>query len=52
MYKIDNLLEHTVKLGELYLMHCSDLNGKEVQKGGDTCIADSFCYTVETNKML
>ena len=52
MYKIGNLLEHTVKLRELYLMHCSDLNGKEVQKGGDTCIADSFCYTVETNKML
>ena len=31
-----------------YLMHCGDLNGKEVQKGGDICICmtDSFCYTV------
>ena len=30
-----------------------DLNGKEIQKG-DICIyiADSFCYTVETNTTL
>ena len=35
-------------------MHCSDLNGKEVQKGGDTCIwmADSFCCTAETNSIV
>ena len=52
MYKIDDWLEHTVKLGGLYLMHCSDLNGKEIQKGGDMCIADSFGYTVEANTML
>jgi len=39
---------------ELYLMHSGDLNGKEVQKGGDICIcmADSFCCTVETNWTL
>ena len=34
-------------------MHCGDLNGKEIQKRGDTginiCMADSFCCTVETN---
>jgi len=31
--------------------HCGDLNGKEVQKAGDTCIcmADSFCCAVESN---
>ena len=31
-----------------------DLNGKEVQKGGDICIckADSLCYTIETNSEL
>ena len=35
-------------------MHCGDLNGNEVQKGGDicTCMADSFCCTVETNTTL
>ena len=29
----------------------SDLNGKEIQKRGDICIhiADSLCYTIETN---
>ena len=28
-------------------MHCGDLNGKEVQKGGDICMcmADSFYCT-------
>ena len=32
-------------------MHCGDLNGKEVQRGGDRRInmADSFCCTVGTN---
>lgn len=31
-----------------------DLNGKEVQEGGDMCVcsADSFCCTVETNTTL
>jgi len=31
-------------------MHSGDLNVKEVQKRGDTCIClpDSFCGTVET----
>ena len=35
-------------------MHCGDLNGNEVQKGGDICIcmADSFCCTGETNTTL
>ena len=35
-------------------MHCGDLNGKEVQKGMDTCmyVVDSFCYTVEANTKL
>ena len=38
----------------LLIMHCGDMNGKEVQKVGDTCIcmADSFCCTVETNTTL
>ena len=35
------------------LMHCGDLNGKEVQKRGDIYIyiyiSDSLCYTTETN---
>ena len=35
-------------------MYWGDLNGKEVQKGDDirTCMADSFCCTVETNTTL
>ena len=35
-------------------MHCGDLNGKEVQKGGDIYVymADSFCCTAETNTTL
>ena len=39
---------------ELYLMHCGDLNGKEIQKGGVIRIgmADSLCCTAETNKIL
>ena len=39
---------------ELYLMHCGDLNGKEVQKGGSVCIcmADSFCWRTDTNTTL
>ena len=42
-----NLLCNT----ENSLVHCTDLNGKEVQKGVDTgiCVADSFCYAVETS---
>ena len=34
---------------ELYLMQCGDLNGKEVQKGGDIYVftANSFSCTVE-----
>ena len=32
-------------------MLCGDLNGKEIQGGGDICIcvADSLCCTAETN---
>ena len=40
-------------------MHCGDLNGMEVQKGGVVsvfmlymCVANSFSYTVETNTTL
>ena len=35
-------------------MPCSDLNGKEILKSGDTCIcvADSLCCTLETNITL
>ena len=33
-------------------MHSGDLNGKEIQKRGDICVADSFCCTVETNTTL
>ena len=31
-------------------MHCGDLNGKEIQKGWNTCIpiADLLCSTVKT----
>ena len=31
-----------------------DLNGKEVQKGGDmcVCVADSFCCAVQANTTL
>ena len=32
MYRIDNQWEQTVQPRELYLMHCGDLNGKQVQK--------------------
>ena len=30
----------------------TDLNGKEIQKRGDACIADSLCCRVETNTTL
>jgi len=35
-------------------MVCGYLRGKEIQKGGNTCvcIADSLCYTAETNATL
>ena len=41
----------TYCIAQRTLMHCGDLNGKEVQKRGDmyVCIADSLCYTTETN---
>ena len=37
---------------ELYSVLCGDLNGKEIQKGGDVCIygADSLCCAAETSK--
>ena len=33
---------------------CGDLNEKEIQERGDICIciADSLCYTAETNTTL
>ena len=38
----------------LYSVLCGDLNGKEIQKRGDTriCIADSLCCAVEINTTL
>ena len=46
--------EYTVQHRELYLMHCGNLNGRAVQKGGDiyVCMADSFCCAVEANTTL
>ena len=46
--------EPTVQHRELYSVLCGDLNGKEIQKGGDICIriADSLCRTAETNTKL
>ena len=34
--------------------HCDDLNGREIQKGGDICMCrtDSFCYAVGANITL
>ena len=45
-----NLLEST---GD-YPVLSTDLNGKEIQGGGDACIcmADSLCHAAETNTML
>ena len=50
-------------LREPYSVLCGDLNRKEIQKRGGkkskkegmymcVCIADSLCYTVETNTTL
>ena len=40
---------YCIAQGTLYLMLCSDLNGKEIQKTGDVCkyIADLHCCTAE-----
>ena len=35
-----------------YSMICADLNGKEIQRRGDTRVTDSLCSTVETNTTL
>ena len=54
MYKIDNEWEPTLQCREPYSMLCGDLNGRENQKRGDTCIciADSLCYRAEINTTL
>ena len=54
MYKTDNQGEPAVLPRELYYMLCADLNGKEIQEGGDICIhiTDSLSCTVETNTAL
>ena len=41
----ENLLDST------HLVLCGDLSGEEIQKRGDicTCVANSSCYTVETD---
>ena len=46
----ENLLHSTGN----YSMLRSDLNGKEIQKGGNICvhITDSLCRTAETNTTL
>ena len=51
VYKIDNLSEDTAQHREPYSKLFGELNGKEIQKGGDVCIcmADSLCCTAETN---
>ena len=52
MYKItsENILKNTGN----DIMHCGDLNEKDVQKRGNACICmvDSFFYTAETNTVL
>ena len=37
-----------------HLVYCGNLNGREVQKGGDIymCMADTFCCAVEANTTL
>ena len=49
----ENLVK-SLLLRELYSVLCSNLNGKEIQKRGDTCMhrADSLCCTVEANTAL
>ena len=51
MHKIDNSWEHTAEHREFCLMHCSVLNGREIQKKEEICIcmANSFCYAVEAS---
>ena len=38
--------------GEHYSVLCGELSGKEIQETVDTGIADSLCYTAETNTTL
>ena len=54
MYKTGNYQEHTVQHRELYLMHCGDLNRKEIQKKEDLHIhvADPLRCTVDSNTTL
>ena len=52
MRETDNEWEPIVQHRELDSVLCGDLNGEEIQKGGDVCMADSFCCTVETNTTL
>ena len=51
MYKIDNWWEPTVWHRKLCPKLCGDLNEKEIQLRGDTCIckADTFFSTAETD---
>ena len=42
MYTTDNQWEHTAQHRELYSTPCANLNGKEMQTRGDTCIHMGF----------
>lgn len=51
--KIDNEWKPTVERKEFCLMHCGDLDEKEVKGRGYALImADSLCCIVETNATL
>ena len=45
---------YCIAQGTLYLMLCGDINGKEIQKRGDTCkyIADLLCCTGEKGSLV
>ena len=47
MHNMDNQREHIVEHRGLYLMYYGDLNGKEVQKGGDICTCMVIHFAVQ-----
>ena len=54
MYETENSGEPAVQPRELYSTLCGDLNGEEIQTGGDICIhpADSLPCVTETNTTM